>query len=128
MRALPLEHQVSSFKSSKELRDLGVKRETLYSYNGNGRLMLESYFIEFSGERWATAHTASDIFQELPDVIEKDGEKYVLLIAKPMNEPQVRYQHSKDGSVKVIKKTGETLAEACAEMWIHLLKEGIVNP
>ena len=122
---MPLEHQVCSFRSARELDSLGVGRPGLYSYNQAGGLLAREFVA--AGEGGCFAYTVSEMFDALPGVIEVDEIKYVLFISKIQGEPHVRYQHSAPGeTTKIIKKSGETLAESMAEMWIHLIQQGII--
>lgn len=139
-----LEDQVAPRKQALRLKELGVKQEgTFYWVEDHVGLKLcyhrrNGMYVWFSNpavawysDKAIAAFTTEESFEALPGDIEINGLRHILIIGKPMDEPQVRYQHTVPGSLQcnsVITKKADTLAEALAEMRVYLIENGILKP
>lgn len=68
------------------------------------------------------AFTASESFEELPEIIEHGGHKYVLVIGKH----EVSYRN-KEAEPEAISMMGGTFADRLASMRIYLIEKGIIK-
>ena len=115
---MKIEDQVCSLELAKQLKELGVKQDSLFYINANGNLFYKDNPTKIEGY---SAFTATELCEGLPARIKTDYDSWTYLyIGKLENTKEwfVAYYHDE------IK--GNTLANACAKMRIHLLKNNLI--
>lgn len=128
-----LENQVTSLELSKQLRELGVKQESLFWWNTWGN-KLGNPFVTHTKGGWAkdmtpylvSAFTVAELGEMLPFFVNKDhvwaGQ---LMCVRHPHDWMVSYGTMKEAW---IKESADTEADARAKMLIHLIKEKIITP
>ena len=125
---IPLEKQVTSLELSKQLKDTGVKQDSVYywtwaEWNEKTEWVLipRDRAIKLKKEKYS-AFTVAELGEMLPARIKTDyGSWNYLLIVKLENTKEwlIGYYHDE------IK--GNTLANACAKMLIYLIEHKLVE-
>ncbi len=130
---MTLSSQVCSLPLAKRLKELGVKQESLFWWGLHGKsiyyekekIQLQVKWQEKGNEDWASAFTASELGEMLPERVYDQSGAYLFesgfyTVGK---KPYVKYA----GVDKDIAEVhADTEADARALMLIHLKENGIV--
>lgn len=133
---MELKDQVASLETSKILKELGVKQESLFWHQGlpheiescKGAIITFEKTLAHREIVSVSAFTASELAEMLPSVIIVEGEKYYFELFKtPILSYRCHY-HRKDERTGTIYFGNPSLVETLAICIIHLLEEMILTP
>ena len=131
---MKIEDQVCSLEPGKELKELGVKQDSLYSYfqYDKWNVALKETREIFSPDNECgynkenlicSAFTVAEFCDGLPARIKTDyGSWSYLHITKLENSKEWIVTYFQHDEIK-----GSTLANACAKMLIYLLKNNVIE-
>lgn len=138
---LPIEKQVASLESSKKLKEMGFRQDTLFYWEKSSE-DIWTIFMSNTGDahmqEWCAAPTAA----ELGEVLNKYAECYVTRWYKNgiTVEPQRKYRRFKiskteinrrvkqnEIALKMLNDMPKTEAEARALMLIYLIEKGLIK-
>jgi hypothetical protein len=125
---MELKDIVIDFELAKELKELGVKQNSLYYYKefNNGDLIheIKDWIPEHHEQYKISAFTSDELYEMIPYLINSDGKKYYLIIEKGY-ETQVFYKTLNDRDLEIPNFDfilDKRLCNALAKMLLYLLK------
>ena len=132
---MKLEKQIVSLELAKELKELGVKQESLFHYNKQQitkEIMMQSNkTISVTNEktvknRICSAFTVAELGEMLPNRIIGNNNKDVHTL-EHWKESGGWYLSYRDSLNKAVcSQSGNTEADARAKMFIYLIKEKLI--
>lgn len=137
-----LEQQLTSLELSQKLKELGVKQESLFYYQG-GQIYIRSQHIDSrmliadNGERTlyipefdVSAFTCSELGEMLPGSITTDSDYYQLTCYKGKDTEKyfVYYENLAREDLCKHFAVADTEADARAKMLIYLLEQNLLTP
>lgn len=137
---MKIEHQVVSLDLARQLKELGVREESLFVWvcDVDGKIFVDSFKcweeeIKENGygntdldRVFYPAYTSAELGEMLPDSISKDDISYTWIeIGKVDNKWSVLYRA---GCAKAdYEEEADTLADAMAKMLIYLLQNDLIT-
>jgi hypothetical protein len=132
---MEIEHQVVSVGLAKELKELGVKQDSIWIWvkrvNDKYGLVLE-WDVDLRKETYS-AYTVAEIDDMLPDHVKKGNIEYYLFITKTNKTESFALSEYYISYVDISythylhSEREDKGVDAHAKMWIYLKKEGLIQ-
>lgn len=138
---MKLEHQITSLKLSKKLKELGLKQESLYFWEHwvrgcdipacNCGQVHDHWTLERDdtggiGNPRISAYTVAELGEMLPQYILKDGFSFELQIVRSSAWRLYYGPPSLEKSIKFTASTNDTEADSRAKMLIYIIENILI--
>lgn len=127
---MELKDQCASLEQAKRLKELGISERSIANWYTGDQKLGPILFFSLPGdpeENHYQAYTASELGKMLPQTISYRKTQKASIKISRFNAWTIYYNRHGSG-MNVAMKESKNLAQAMAEMLIHILEEGFVAP
>lgn len=124
---MKLQDQVISLKLAKQLKELGVKQDSLFYWVRDKEIVYQRAFYTGSNEIYTSAFTVAELGEILPFYLKKDADEGIVFSTEVDGLRCYRWSNGWTVAYKYESISSDTLANTMAKMLIYLLENNLLT-